>query len=341
MKKSISVILLIFIVGAIFTGCGNGNNPKKQVIADFNTIVGEVQALQQSLNDKIAEGEKLLSETKESDVADASVLTKLSSALEAGKADQPAEIPAIAETNDMVNEQIEAINITKNDLQAKCDLISTCITNIGKSKSDLVAKREEERKAGLSPKNIYVSTITDSDGYVIQVTLKLTDWIKGSEYDLLNSAWKDVGGGSDFPKITRCDGIGPVNMDATVFAVGTVSVKNATPGFDITETSGPKVIIFDIYGNTSSAITGLLRGRNYSNTGIEYNSHFGTGWIRPNMTRNNWGPVPVFIGAHSIFTPNFPNGNPSLDSLEIYYYKEYATYNYKGIKERITLGKTW
>ena len=33
----------------------------------------------------------------------------------------------------------------------------------------------------ISPKNTYTSTVTDSKGYIIQATLNLTDWIKGSE----------------------------------------------------------------------------------------------------------------------------------------------------------------
>jgi len=95
----------------------------------------------------------------------------------------------------------------------------------------------------MSTMKIYTYDYTDSKGYKVEVILKLGDWLKGSNSDLLNSIWIQSGGKSNFPTITSVDrgtyeGNVKFGMQSAVFAIGTISFSNVTGnGFDMSSTS--------------------------------------------------------------------------------------------------------
>jgi len=192
--------------------------------------------------------------------------------------------------------------------------------------------------------NVYTSTWTDRNGHKIQATLKIGSWIKGSDDETLNKAWEIAGGTSGFPSISKV-GYRDFNMQTAVFAVGTVSVRNITPGYDITGQSSQRIYIgkakntnYDSYHFTGDDLGCFVYGRQ---AGGSVSWEEGTNaWVTPVMTQNSWGPVPVFFGVERVHMPKYPDGNPGLDEYKFAFWGSGS----EPIDERMAelhLDKTW
>lgn len=179
---------------------------------------------------------------------------------------------------------------------------------------------------------------TDSDGYTISKSIKVSGWMKADDTDLINAAWKVVGKNKTFSatpsemgfhngKIyltTTSATIGTYNWmhnwDEVVYAVGFLEIENLTENYSITSsdthslyvnfgtvkysTVDPMVIDF---GNNSAASIKLY----YSEPKVLYALQNGGyyAYIHPKMTSDHWG-VPFILAFPVDKTPNAPEGDP-------------------------------
>ena len=189
--------------------------------------------------------------------------------------------------------------------------------------------------------SLYSYTYKDHVGYETKFTLKIGSWIRGSDRETLNMAWKGVGGQEDLPELTSVSGY-PFDPKMAVFVVGTITLENITPGFDITEDSTnsfPAISVvpetsdhndFSNWRHVSHTLGDCVLGRQYS-SGLTYDlAILAPQIVKPQMTSNKWGPVPIFLGIGNVFTPNYPEGNPLLDDVYV-----------KFGDERFQIAKTW
>lgn len=175
-------------------------------------------------------------------------------------------------------------------------------------------------------------SIKDYSGYTFDITLKLSPWILLSDTELINSAWDKVGGGKTLPQFddwgfTR-SGNGYKNtlayysyystgnagaltwyMTDMYYSVGTVTIKNTTSGFDITQ-NDPRTVPF-LFGCDASLANSAgywqwIAGRVlYSNDVVTRMSGL---HVSASVTSNTWGPVPVIFMTPEYISPNSPDG---------------------------------
>jgi len=341
MKKAISIILLLYVVTTVFTACENSLT--NDTSAQFHNAADAVGVLQSNITSKIAECESLLTSTKTEDVLDADVLKKLQTEIDAAKTLEIA-IPAIAAESDTVKAQTAELEAKKAEMQSQLDALSHAANAIDDSKQALADKLEAEKQAKLDEaitlKGYHTATSEDSRGYKINATIKMTSWLKGSDYETLNRAWKKAGGSVDFPHLTEFRGgmNYKFDMNSAIFAIGTCEFTNVTGnGFDITAGNEHTPSISIIPGVMHEFMRDNTKEMRFTNGSSYYPKSFkmktffsgvyyDSGWkyhtgsssvsaVKASMTTNRWGPVVFFIAYNDIFTPATPDGNPELDEL--------------------------
>lgn len=175
-----------------------------------------------------------------------------------------------------------------------------------------------------------VYKVEDNDGYKYEITVKLSPWILTTNSDTIESAWNEVGDDNELP-ISFDDWNLEKNgnsywrdsvKSATVYyssfpfaspmnnmylCMGSVTIKNLTDGWDITE-SESRSINFPLYYNSSETVDDKSNtmGRIYYSSGTK---DFVTG-VRFNskMTENEWGPCTFVIMAPENITPKNSKG---------------------------------
>lgn len=321
LKKLYIFCILMLLTLSIFTGCESKEAKlKKEAVSNFDTLSGEVQQLQSHLSSKIQTGENLVATTKGEELADASLLESLQSEIDSANK-LLGDVPEIASETDLINQQVQELTLKKDELQKQCDSLDSAVNAIGDSKE---AKLQE----AISPKNSYSITATDSNGNKQRVTIRIGSWIKGSETELLDRAWRNVGGDGSMPITdgTYTDGILSTKFSTndSAFVFGTVSVENLTPDFDAKNFGGgnvwirlePKTKIDGFFTDWSTTYAVQAR---QSGSGISSDVIGGSNpLVRPSMQSNRWGPMPFVIGIPTVFTPNFPDGDPALDGIHFF-----------------------
>jgi hypothetical protein len=285
--------------------------------------------------------------TSGDELADPSLLDVLSVELDMAKTFS-ADIPEIAADVEQINQQVEEINTQKINLQTQYESLSSAIDAVHKSKQELENKIVTEQQEALNHRDTYSGTATDADGYEFKFTLTIGSWIKGSETELINQAWQNVGGSGDMPLTSSftykgagggSNGTGTISPEYAVYVFGTIGVENITPDFDF---SGQKTIWLRLPAIGGNGLAGLAYAIQYSNGTQRY---AGSLTEAINMKSNKWGPVPFVIGVIDVFSPNFPDGNPALDDLHFQFTT--ASYNTRGEVSLniqpidIYLEKTW
>lgn len=339
----------------------------ENIITEFNTLTSKLKSLPTDIQDKISSAEDLLYSTKKDDVSDTSVLTKLQAAIDEAKKNKPADIPEMGDTYSEIKAQVNELTSAKNTLQGYYDEIDRCSTNVN---TNIAVKRQAKLDAAVSLNKTHTATHEDSNGFKIKATIRTTSWLKGSDYDTLNKAWKNAGGITDFPNITEIKG--GVNhkfdMNSAVFAIGTCEFSNVTGnGFDISDANkhNPSITItpgvmhefFDIMGNSegikfvndsyyypkSFKMKTLFSGVYYESSGWNYNSGYSSvsaiGLAK--MTSNHWGPVTFFIAYDDIFTPANPDGVPELDDMMFRFYVFDSTVSSTFKTDEFKFEKSW
>jgi hypothetical protein len=218
------------------------------------------------------------------------------------------------------------------------------------------ARREQEERAALeaaiSPKNVFSLLFTDANGYMLDANIQLSDWIKGSESDMLQAAWEKVGGKGDMP-ITEgeYDDYHLLDPNQAAYVFGTVSFSNRTPDypaknfndgyFSLDMTPYYTMSDWNVVQPSSELGMPAMVVTQYG-TKIESNSlqvSYSITLVRPDLQTNSWGPVPFVFAVDKVFTPNYPDGNPDLDKLFFYVEQDYRST--VADHEQLHVGRTW
>ena len=167
----------------------------------------------------------------------------------------------------------------------------------------------------------------DSTGVRQRITFKSTSWMLGSDTAKLNAAWKSVGGEGSFP-ITD-ESLNGAKLVNSVVLVGTVEYENLTPGFSTEDTFGGSlfggflsVTLKDGAKGADGTALGYADGSEASvfqtsNNGVTFADRPGH-FPDPVMgDKTHWGPAPFAYVMGNYKTPRYPNGDPTLDSVEV------------------------
>lgn len=175
---------------------------------------------------------------------------------------------------------------------------------------------------------------TDEQGYTYEITIRLSPFILLSNTDILEKAWSEVSRGRELPSYDswyvqpgiygyptlyanaydtnwNTDMLCTDGLSDMYYSVGSISIRNTTEGWSITEQNARDVVIPMRYGadkdlNTGTDHFGFLGCRIiYSNQtqtflrGLRVDAY---------MSKDKWGPSPFVLMAAEVFSPNFPNG---------------------------------
>jgi len=155
---------------------------------------------------------------------------------------------------------------------------------------------------------------SDSEGYSADVEIKIGNWIRGTNAELLQGAWDSVGGTGE-PSVARVVGV-DLTPATTAYAIGTVTVKNTTLGFPLDfggGFSGHRVTIHPTFSdfNSHQINYGLNRGI----VTIDHINNTQRGrWDRSSLINTSipasdtLGPVPFIVFARDVFSPTNTSG---------------------------------
>lgn len=211
--------------------------------------------------------------------------------------------------------------------------------------TEATAEKEAKIQEALAAMETHTAIAEDSNGYKQKITIRIGKWIRGTEQESLQQAWESVGGTGSVPltdtytyKFTgQTTDIAP---DDAAYVIGTLSVENATPEYDAKNfQSGDSRVIFQPSRSSLDEDTafkdGFVKWIQYGD-GTDFEEMDSVSFANPNMTSNNWGPVPFVIGADAVFNPKYPDGTPKLDQIEFQLYGNGA-----GEVPLIKIGKSW
>jgi hypothetical protein len=215
----------------------------------------------------------------------------------------------------------------------------------------------------VAPDKTIVVKATDPNGYQLQLTMKLAKWVRASDPDAAEAAWRGVGGKGDPPLLSDVDTEGGTYRAGESAAVlyGNASVSNLSSGFDASRFGGGYIYLMldpfykkdgDVHNYTYvvGQFGPLASAAEYS-SGTKYRAYppsaTSGGVLSPRMTTDHWGPVPFAIGFSKIFTPKSPNGERLSDvrfcaGIGVSCKKgPWAGYTYEGDTDPFTVRRSW
>ncbi len=159
----------------------------------------------------------------------------------------------------------------------------------------------------------------DASGYTFEATVRVSPWINTKNETYVNAAWDEVGQGNSLPTFDpnerayyngKCGFDGIDNLTDMYYCMGEVSVKNITPGWDITPDNpiAPETICLSPVqeaDNLSTRNSRTVAKTIYSN---EIQSDYTWSIISPWLHSNDWGTVPFVFAHYDRKTPKYPNG---------------------------------
>lgn len=160
-------------------------------------------------------------------------------------------------------------------------------------------------------------------GYSYTATLKVGPWIKASDTETVNAAWRAVGGKGSLPDINGFRPNGSATYDhffengTSVYAFGTISIADTTQGgFSIGDSSQSLSVIVSSpeikqSGKNFDGLVQYAGSKNkYTHSVESVVSNLVD--VTPDMKNKNWGPVPFAVCVAETVTPEFPDGNPKV-----------------------------
>ena len=178
------------------------------------------------------------------------------------------------------------------------------------------------------PLEAYSMTTTDEKGYEVKHMLKIGTWVKATDEDAVSAAWSAVGGSGSppLPKEFDWGGFRSFYDNETAMIFGTMAFENLTPNYPFS-TDNPHTTHWKL--NIGGGVRGdFIRYNNSARMMVFYGSSTATygnankayfsdpiNGVYPSakMTSDKWGSVPFVVALPSVFTPNYPNGDPALD----------------------------
>ena len=340
MNAFISLLLLVCLLGgcsgaahdkgSILTDTpmpsGDPGSPTETVYKEYARSCESLKGAESKLKEAVKEARKLLESTGETDVLDSSVLSNLSDSLEAaaGYKDYSFLPTAASDPEPELQKQLESVNQAYGECQRLESNLKACVLAVKssiESKKELIATQMAKRAWPGTP---YVMTYTDANGYTYRCTLKTGSWIRANDTEMLNAAWKNIGGTGDVPNVTdfnkwRYYTGKPFYEDTAVMAFATFEAVNVTSGYNATEshplTPTVQLILNKDDGYWIEPQLGYAMQVLYGNN-PQYSFN-----ITPNMTTNRWGPVIIILAFADAFGPNYgENGNPVLERAFFKFY---------------------
>ena len=287
-------------------------------------------------------------QTDQSTMQDPTLIDKLNDAIESAEAITSCiPITPMADSTDAIQNQVAQM---KGDTQAVESAVSTLASTSqavsasvqAKTNADAAAAAEEERnrqQQRASAHNTVEYSMTDNEGFSWTWSITMTDWIKASDTDLVNTAWKNVGGRGILVIpidsrgfISGSDSTGdPASIErydstTTAFILGTVTLTNTTTGWPLT--GGIEGPVLSWEGSViCTQWSSLQCDKRY--TEIAYLSSSSSLAVGKNTT---WSFVLVYQLA---FQPADPTGERVDGTIEV------SDFDYRTETYSIQVGKTW
>lgn len=323
MKKLAALVLALAML-AVLTACGGGSStpaggsdPLAAAQEEFEFAQSDFSAAWESLREAAERGQSCLDGVA-AELDDPSLPELLRGYLaDAQSVLDSTELPEISSDDaEDILRQAQELRDKTAQLWALRDEIDYAIELVESAGAE---QAEAKQMEGLTAETAYVGTAETANGYKAEYTISVTHWIRASDSESLQLAWEGVGGSDEYPALSRFqsntnDGFNSVNAAA---AFGTVSFRNVTEGFDITEENP---VTFGI----SLSVNRDIRYSNYSpklyiqyaneSKQFSFNDYPS---MSPLMKKNAWGPVPFMIVCPNAFTPNDPDGAAVLDDFQI------------------------
>ncbi len=344
-QKRIGAVIIVIVILAvgIFVFMVSQSSQKNAAVDNFNSLASNIKQLRVDVLKKITTDETLLSATNKKDLADSKVLDQLQNEIDSTKK-LSFDVPSIASDTAAIKLQIQELGTKKGEIQKQLNSLDGVVSAIDASKKKLAdqvaAEKEAKLIAAIAPKDSHSITVTDGNGNKEKITIKIGKWVKGSETDLLEKAWKAAGGTGAMPLTGKFDGnVGSVGgtfqPKNAAYVFGTVMIENLTPDFDAKNFAGGNnwVYLGHQFGNVPR-----VQCLQYSD-GLSCEPPVGSTLVRPTMTSNTWGPVSFVIGVQNVFTPNFPEGDPGLTDGD--YNLSSVASNLYGQDGLFQIGKSW
>lgn len=224
---------------------------------------------------------------------------------------------------------------TTQEISTENSDISTATNHVTTESTEVTTTMTEESvAANYTNWHELTKTYEDSDGYIVDLNVKISNWFTNEEQ--LSNAWNEISNGSEFDAFQPYDIVGSgktrkYDSDEVLYAVGTLNVVNKTPGYENENRKVSIRISSDYYkigaevytdegikyyttGDTSTMIKGgmaqLCDSYNCSPilTGKDHNPHGYT---------NTWGTRPFIIALPINKTPKNPEGDVNPEEVKL------------------------
>jgi len=300
----------------------------QDAVTAFNTAADACKSADQQLASAIRVAQSIAT-TDPSTMQDPTLIDKLNQAITTAQAVKTCAAPTMASDTATIQQQTTQMG---TDNQAVTAAAAT-LTSAGQAvPASVAAKQQAAAQAQASASaaaqaqatqlvNSTSLTATDANGYKAAITLKCTNWIKGSDTADTMTGWQNAGGTGAVPIASNGNYGGNSVSDTTMgaFAFCTIVVNNASPGYKLSGWGGsiPQFFISgqnNWFDRSSSSVECVIYSDQAECSGMAYGLD-----VRMSIpaASNQWGPVPVVLYADNVFTPNYPNGDPLLGSTTL------------------------
>ena len=181
----------------------------------------------------------------------------------------------------------------------------------------------------------------DNNGYQFEATIKISPWINTKNTDYVTTAWNEVGSGKTLPSDdskswgnapSSDDYYRPVdNATDVYYCIGNVTIKNLTPGWDITASAPVKSnplwfsacqpetnpAYYKQHPNTFDYLKSSTISKVFYGDGEKRNSTWAC--LTPQYTSNKWGPVPFVFAHFDSKAPANPDGKYISEITDTYF----------------------
>ena len=330
------------------SGCTSGpsvtsaTTPIHKATSAFEGVVGDIGALKSGLAATVSDANEVLASTNGQELTDPKLLDDLKREV-AAAASLSTTVPVIAADAAAITAQVEGLKAQHAALKARSASLERALDAVATNKT---AKLQEAASA----RDSHTITVTDSNGYKQKITVNIGSWIRGTKTDLLETAWQGVGGKGTMPLTGRYSRSAAMLTEAeftandAAYLFGTLTIENLTTDFDASGFNNGNSWVYlkarsgNGGGDLSLTSGELVKGVQYDNDTDVSILSFGP-FVKANMTSDQWGPVPFVIGADTVFTPKYPEGNPTLSEATFLLYGG-ANFGSR-VDSGFKVGKTW
>lgn len=355
----LAVAIVAMIIGIII-----GVSIYQQPIKDYENSYKSLISAKELLNAEIKSANNKVSENSASTVKDTSKITDLENEIKSANSVYEKSIPEEHPSySDLKSKKQEADTLKDEFLKARDNL---------KNKSNELEKSKSDKSNELvSLQDINSGTIKDNSGYEIGFNVKASNWFKASDTNNINNAWRSAGGRNSAPSISTFNSkygnqYYSFSNEASIVLIGSVSFENKTNNFHISSTNkkNPSLcfnagVLDEKYKSSSSNNKNSFNMQiayavNYTTDSNSDNTKYGSthinspssgtseyNFISAEMKDDKWGPVAFMLVVTQVFTPNYPNGDPAIDTLVIQISNVYYGNSLASCKDAFLPKKTW